>query len=161
MIRKSALALAAALSLAASAHAGTYTLTGSFDAAPAVTVLTGSFSFDDAQVAAGGFDGSFDLTALSFSFLGQTYTLTQSSSAYVQFEGGTLTGPNAVFATPADGALGLQSFFGSSNFTYSVNQMDQGGTLSFTAATVPEPASYALTLAGLTLLGLVGRRRKA
>ena len=64
MIRKTALALAAALSLAGAAQAGPQVLTGSFDAAPAVVVLTGNFSFDDAEVAAGGGAGDFTMTLL-------------------------------------------------------------------------------------------------
>lgn len=158
MIRKSLLALAA-LTLAGAAQAATYNFSGSFDADPANTVLNGSFSFDDAVVAAGGFDGDFSLTSLSFSFQGQSYTLAQATDPYVKFEGGTLTGPNASFATPAGNLLALQSFFGSSGFTYSVGSTDQLGTLNISV--VPEPESYALMLAGLGIVGFLARRRKA
>lgn len=162
MIRKTALAFAtAALTLAGAAQAGTYTLTGSFDIDPATHVLTGSFDFDDAVVATGGADGAFDLTSLTFTFQGQTFTLAQATDPYVQFEGGTLTGPNALFTTAGGGTLSLQSFFGSSNFTYTANGSDALGTLSFTAAAVPEPASFALVLAGLGALGFAARRRQA
>jgi hypothetical protein len=156
MIRKTLLALAA-LTLAAAAQAGTYAVSGSFDGDPTI-VLTGSFSFDDTQVAAGGFDGAFDLTALSISFGGQTFSLAEAIDPYVQFEGGTLTGPNALFATNGGGELSLQSFFGSSNFTYAINGSDQLGTLALNA--VPEPASLALLLAGLGAVSFATRRRQ-
>ena len=120
MIRKSLLALAA-LTLTCATQAATYNFSGSFDADPSTSVLAGSFSFDDGVVAAGGFDGDFSLTSLTFSFQGQSYTLAQATDPYVKFEGGTLTGPNAMFSTPAGHALALQSFFGSSGFTYSVS----------------------------------------
>ncbi|WP_457422801.1 PEP-CTERM sorting domain-containing protein [Roseateles sp. P5_E7] len=159
MIRNFALALTA-LALAAAAHAGTYAVTGSFDNDPGVEVLTGSFSFDDAQVAAGGFDGSFDLTSLNFTFLGQTYALTDATTAYVQFDFGSLSGPVATFST-SGGTLDLQSFFGTNYFTYVTRAGEAYGTLSLdVAASVPEPASYALVLAALGG-GLFARRRKA
>lgn len=164
MIRKSALALAAALTLVGTANAATYAITGSYDADPTADVLTGSFSFSDSDIAAGSIDDTFALTALTLTFQGTTYTLTNAVNAYVQFDAGMLVGPNASFDT-GNGVLSLQSFsfFGtnSSNFIYTVaGGGDASGTLNFTAA-VPEPASYALALAGLGALGLVARRRKA
>ena len=161
MIRKSLLALAA-LTLAGAALASPQTITGSFDNNPGVTVLTGTFDFDDAQVAAGGFDGAFDLTSLDFVFNGESFTLAQAAlnSAYVQFDGGTLTGPNGFFTTAGGGSLELQSFFGSSNFTFSTQRGDQLGTLTVAAA-VPEPMSLALVLGGLAAVGATSRRRKA
>jgi hypothetical protein len=160
MIRKSLLALAA-LTLAGAALASPHSITGSFDSNPGVTVLTGTFDFDDSQVAAGGFDGAFDLSSLNFSFNGESFTLAQAApnSAYVQFDGGTLTGPNGFFTTAGGGSLELQSFFGSSNFTFSSARGDLLGTL--TIAAVPEPASLALVLGGLAVVGAASRRRKA
>ena len=162
MIRKSMLALAA-LTLAGAAQASLYNVTGSFDSNPGVDVLTGTFDFDDAQVTAGSSDGAFDLTALNVTFNGETFTLAQAAanSAYVQFDAGTLTGPNGFFSTAGGGSLELQSFFGSSGFTFSTARGDQLGTLSLTAAaTVPEPASLALVLGGLSAVGFAARRRK-
>jgi hypothetical protein len=158
MIHKTLLALAA-LTLTGAAQAATYNFSGSFDAAPGTSVLNGSFSFDDAVVTAGGLDGDFALTTLSFSFQGQTYTLAAATDPYVKFEAGTLTGPNALFSTPGGGTLVLQSFFGSSGFTYSIGGADQLGTLTVSA--VPEPESWALMLGGLGLVGFMARRRKA
>ena len=166
MMRKSMLALVAftLAGLAGAAQASLYNVTGSFDANPGVDVLTGTFDFDDALVTAGGADGAFDLTALNFSFNGETFTLAQAAanSAYVQFDGGTLTGPNGFFSTSGGGSLELQSFFGSSNFTYVGARGEQLGTLALTpAATVPEPASLALVLGSLAAVGFASRRRKA
>lgn len=156
MIRKTILALTA-LVLAGAAHASPYTFTGSFDTDPSSTVITGRFNFDDALVAAGGSDGSFDLSALSISFMGQAYSLSDATDPYVQFEAGALTGPNAMFTLGSGKTLALQSFFGSSSFTYAVAGVDTLGTLTISA--VPEPASLALLLTGLGVVGLVTRRR--
>lgn len=156
--KKSLLALAA-LSLAGLAQAATYNFSGSFDAQSGAPALSGQFSFDESLVAAAGGDGQFALSALSLNFMGQSYSLAQAFDPYVQFEAGALVGPNASFQTANGGTLALQSFFGSSNFTYTLNGADSSGTLSISA--VPEPSTWLMSLAGLAAVGAIARRRKA
>lgn len=97
---------------------------------------------------AAGLAGTLDtasLISLSLNFQGQSFTLAQASTAYApyaQFDAGSLTGPNALFNTAGGGRLELQSFFGSSNFTYNIAGTDKLGTLTISA--VPEPQTYAL-----------------
>jgi len=157
MIRKTLLALAA-LVLAGAAQASPYTFTGSFDTDPSSPVITGLFNFDDSLVAAGGSDGAFDLSSLSISFMGQAYSLSDATDPYVQFEAGSMTGPNALFGLGGGNTLALQSFFGSSNFTYSAGGVDTLGTLTISA--VPEPSSWALAVVGLAVIGGMARRRQ-
>jgi len=157
VIRKFILALAA-LTLAASAQASTYSFTGSYDSNPSMVVLNGVFAIDDDQVLAGGADGIFDLSSLTLSFMGQSYSLLDATDPFVQFEGGLLTGPNVLITTMDGGTLSLVSIFGSSNFNYAVNGFENNGALSISA--VPEPASWMLGLTGLVAVGLAGSRRR-
>jgi MYXO-CTERM domain-containing protein len=155
---------AAALALftgALAAQAATFNFSGTVNFGPQLgQQLSGQFSFDDAAAALAGPDGTVALSSLSLSFLGQTFQLAQAIDPYAQFEGGQLLGPNAGFsgfATPA-ATLQLQSFFGSSGFTFSANGQDSLGDLTISA--VPEPASWALGLAGLAVLAGLSRRRR-
>jgi len=152
----------ALLTGALTAQAATYNFSGTVISGPQLgQLLSGQFSFDDAAAALAGPDGSVDLTGLSLSFLGQTFQLGQALDPYAQFEGGQLIGPNAGFsgfAVPG-ATLQLQSFFGSSNFTYNAGGLDSLGELSISA--VPEPASWALGLAGLAVVLGLSRRRRA
>jgi len=157
MIRKTLLALAA-LVLTGAAQASPFIFTGSFDTNPTNTVITGQFDFDDSLVAAGAGDGPFVLSALSVNFMGQSYSLSGATDPYVQFEGGSMTGPNALFTLGGGNTLALQSFFGASAFTYSSGNVDMLGTLTISA--VPEPASLALMLAGLGGVGYAATRRR-
>jgi len=152
----------ALLTGALAAQAATYSFSGAVTSGPQLgQLLSGQFSFDDAAAALAGPDGTVALTGLSLSFLGQTFQLPAAIDAYAQFEGGQLLGPNAGFtgfATPG-ATLQLQSFFGSSGFTYNAGGLDSLGDLTVSA--VPEPAGWALGLAGLAVVAGLSRRRRA
>lgn len=171
MIRKTLIALAVS-GLAAAAHAGTYNFTGHFDSDPSTTI-SGTFSFDDVTaagvIAAGdGVEDWVDLTSLTVNFGGQTYTLAQAvpGTAQAEFFLGdlnNLSGANAVFQNigSTSSTLALNSSWGLSSFAYKLNGVDVGsGSLTISAA-VPEPASWALGLAGLAAIGLLMSRRRA
>ncbi len=156
------LAFAATLALAAqAASAASFNFTGVvyFSAAtPSLfgQTISGQFSYDDAAAALAGPDGSVNLLSLEVSFLGQTYSLPQAvaDSAYAQFEAGLLLGPNAGFANVEGGFLQLQS----NGFAYNFNEIDSLGDLTVSA--VPEPSSWALSLAGILAVGALVRRRR-
>ena len=156
---------AAALALscgALAAQAATYSFSGTVSFGPLLgQAISGQFSFDDAAAALAGPDGTVNLLSLDVSFLGQSFQLGQATDAYAQFEGGQLLGPNAGFTgfPVAGAALQLQSFFGASGFSYNANGLDSIGDLSISA--VPEPAGWALGLAGLAVLACLSRRRQA
>ena len=74
--------------------------------------------------------------------------------------GGQFLGANAVFTTGAD-QVSLTDGFGSPYLAFAQGGLQGSATLTFSAAAVPEPESYALMLGGLGIVGFLARRRKA
>lgn len=154
---RSALAAAALGFIAASASAADFIFTGNIDNnGVAGQSFSGTFSYDVPAK-----DGEALLTKFSFTFGGQTYTLTDAVSApSVWFEAGQpswfqygaqLNGATLELAS-IDFAQGMLTY------TDAAQNFSAG---SFTISAVPEPESYALMLGGLGLVGWMARRRKA
>jgi hypothetical protein len=158
MIRKQMLALAAALALG-SAQAATVSFGGIIeDGLLAGTAFSGQFSYDETALV---LDTEWlPLTGLDFSLAGKSYTLAEalSGSTSVSFSGGSILGIDATYGNNTDYVV-LSSAFGSPYLAYGAGADFGGGSYSISA--VPEPGTWALSLAGLAALGALARRRRA
>lgn len=162
-------ALAAALLLApAAAGAVSYTFSGQLDDGPLVgTPFAGSFDFDDSLVMS-GFEGDLPLTGFSLLLAGESYTLASADATpvAVYFDGAFL-GLSYVDADAADPAMRPHIAFipgflslAEAYVGYEIgSDAGQAGFGSYSVAVVPEPASVALLLAGLGVVGWRLRRR--
>ena len=165
-IRKALLALAALALTTGAVQASpvNYTFNGVIEDTTGTPSLVGSafsgtFSFDDALLS--NSTNFLNLTSLSVSFLGVSYTLGQASpGSAVNFLGGQVTGIDAYFSSANQ--LTLTNGFGTPYLNYiSAAEIESNGSYTVSAVSaVPEPAMLALSLGGLVALGLVTARRR-
>jgi hypothetical protein len=161
-------ALAALLLCSAAAQAATFSLSGSTDDIGPLpgAAFTGLFSYDDGSLPV---NGEVDLNSFSLNFAGQIYTLasaTAGTTPTAVFVGGSFIGLSYVDDASGDTALrpwigftpGLLGFLDAS-MSY-VGSADASGFGSYTISAVPEPATLALWLGGVALLGAVQARRR-
>lgn len=167
-----AVALAGALG-ASAAHADTWQISGSADSGP---LAGGSYSGSASWAApVAGYDGSVALDALSLDFDGRSYALAGTATGEAWYAAGVFLGIDfqSDAALVAAGAPALQLVAGftdvaDAHLAYTVIDAADGstalgfGSVAYTpvAAAVPEPATYALWLAGLGLVA-GGLRRRA
>lgn len=160
LIRSTALA-ALLIGALPAAQAATYSFSGMMDSGSLIgESLTGSLSFDNLGLTGNGFE-LFNLSDLSISFAGQTYTLANADVAPdVSYQDGVFLGLSySASSLEPKLAFIAGSFSADDAFVaYTMNGLDGAGSISYTAA-VPEPESYAMLLAGLGLMGLIARRR--
>jgi hypothetical protein len=158
-------ALAALLLCSAAAQAASFSFSGSTDSGPLDGIsFSGSFSYSDIALPV---DGEAPLTGFTLSFAGQSYTLasaTQTPTAV--FVGGSFVGLSYLDDASGDTAARPQVAFTPGFFDLSdaylayVGAGAQGGFGSYAVAAVPEPATLALWLGGVALLGAVRSRKR-
>ncbi|WP_373988842.1 PEP-CTERM sorting domain-containing protein [Duganella sp. BuS-21] len=122
-----------------------------------IASISQTFSSD----AAGVFSISFDMALRSGYYAGQVVGVTLDGNDLGSFAA-TSTGWNS-FAS-ASVTLGAGSHTLSFSGLNPTNQYDTSAfidNVGLTVSAVPEPASYGMLMAGLGLVGLVARRRKA
>jgi hypothetical protein len=159
-------ALAALLLCSAAAQAATFSLSGITDFGPlSGTAFSGLFSYSDIGLPT---DGETPLTGFTLSFAGQSYTLASATDTPTAvFADGSFVGLSYVDDASTDTALRPQvsftpGFFGLSDahFDYIGSGDPDSGFGSYSVSAVPEPATLALWLGGLTLLLGAARARR-
>ena len=158
-IKHSLLALAACALFASAAQANTsYNFGGVVeDGVLAGQSFSGQFSFDETLLAAT--PDYLMPSTLTLTFNGTVYTLATAldGSIGIAFDAGKPVGIDAVWGNDANGLV-LSSGFGS---PYLADTAGNFGSVTISASPVPEPASWALGLAGLAAIGLLMNRRRA
>lgn len=159
-INKHLLAAAAVVALSGAAQAeATYNFSGVLDTGPLAGMsFSGSFSFDDTLL--NGSTEWLPLTALHLEFNTVNYVLAGTAAESVNsvsFDSGAVLGVDAMWGSISSGIF-LSSGFGS---PYLYDSNDNSGSLTLTAAAVPEPSTWLMGLAGLAFMGAVARRRKS
>ena len=165
-----ATALASALLLVApAAHAQSFTFQGSLADGPlAGQAFIGSFSVNASSLAPGA-DGQFPLLNFSMLLVGQTYTLASADSPpSAVYAAGSFAGLSYLDADAANPGLrpwiafipGFDSF-STAYLAYTSTAVAgvDSGYGSYNVTVVPEPASLALLLAGLGVVGVTACRR--
>jgi hypothetical protein len=159
-------ALAALLLCSAAAQAATFSLSGSTDDLGPLpsAAFSGLFSYSDIGLPA---DGEVSLTDFSLNFAGQSYTLASATATPTAvFAGGSFIGLSYVDDASVDTALRPQISFTPGFFALPeaylsyVGSEGLSGFGSYSISSVPEPATLALWLGGLALLGAVRARRR-
>lgn len=161
--------LAALLIAALPAQAAMYNFNGTLDSGlSAGQSFSGNVSFDDSSLLGSGQEW-LGANSFSIDFLGNTYYMAQGAAATeLAFLDGNFLGVSYSY----DAAFPMFSLIASSGtgepwdlpaLAYSqmgINGVvDGAGTIMYQA--VPEPETYAMLLAGLGLLGIMGRRRQS
>lgn len=125
--------------------------------------FSGNFSFDDAGLS--NIDSEWlSVSALSLSFLNQTFTLAHAAAPVeVGYFNGAFVGLSYTVdsSEPKFSLIAGYDNVNQSFIAYDTALAGASGTGNVIYAAVPEPESYALMLAGLGLVGGIARRRAA
>lgn len=157
---KHLLALAVTALTLGTAQASTVGFTGQIDTGPLTgQTFNGQFSYEDGLLTGSGYE-LIDLTAWTLNAFGQTFTTIGATIApQAGFYDGLFVGVNAGYSSSTLSVNLVDGFFDVSNAYVAYETPAGGGYGSYSISAVPEPASWALAVTGLGLVGVVSRRR--